>query len=253
MKKKVNLFLFALVAATLVLSTSLNVNVRKSESLDDKVERWRSLNDLQMTEALENDFGQIVKSVSLTRQDIEWLLLHSDSPLITFKPAINASGSFELVVNDFITTSIHSFDSRLTDLENKLSGFKKNEYKLNHENLSPKAKEHLMELQPTIDELERWENATVEERIDAFKANNGDRLRSLRFNKEVLQELISFDELVQTTSFFAISDKNQISMVTMGIDTNGNLMIPQTGIKSSVEYGIFQYVQLCPPFCGKKN
>ena len=249
MKNKVILSVALVALIFSAVSASLAPSIKKENALEENVLRWINIDDSKIIESLQNDEGQVVMSVSLTRQDMEWLLLQTQGPDITFELAIDENGDFGFLVNSIVSTSHHGFQSTLPVLESKLAGFDPTAYQARHANLDPEAKEHLMDLAPTIAEIRSWEQATEEERTKAFIASNGERLRSLSFNKAVYSALLQHEELASVTSFLALNEQKELRFINMGVDKKGDFMLPQSDNEATAKYGIYQYIRPCPPFC----
>ena len=249
MKKLIplSISLVAIICITVFLAMSPSPN--KAEAITAKIERWNNLDRSLIINAVKNVQGETLKSFTFSRAEAEKLLTIDNQADVVYNLAIDQQGSFSFILNSQLVLNESSFGSETPELMKALTYFNSLDYRMSHKQISKDALEHLIDVAPAIKEIERWEMAYDQDLSDAFFTENGMRIRSLSYSSEVLKELLKQSKLESITSFLAINDQDGISLVTMGRDHSGKLMLPNKESNDSFKNSIFNFVAMCPPIC----
>lgn len=246
MKKPFLLSFMAVLTILLIVSFTKPL-VSEKEDFKTKIERWQLIDMEEISSSLYNEELQLLKSITLTKSQIEILLSDPSKEQIELELAIDETGAFQFIINKAVVAGNHSFLSELEDFKEGLKTFDQDVYLTTNETLDPKALEHLIALAPAIEEIENWQSANQSQLVEAFYVNKGTRIRSLSYNREVLEAILAQEHVTSVTSFLALNNEGQISLVSIARDSEENLMIYPTTHKSGV--AIFNFLHPCPPFC----
>ncbi len=210
---------------------------------EEAISRWLNLDDEAVLDGLYNMEGEMLMSASFTNHTLTSLLETSEWPALRFDLAVNHSGKIGFVV-DGKSSTYASYESNLIDFEIGIKGFDPVVYRNQHNGLSSAEMEHLIGYDAALEMIKRWEVATDEQRIESLVTENGQRLNSLSFNKEVFEGLAN-SGTSEIGLILGLNDDFKARLIVVGLDDKGGMLL-NDGITTNA---VYDFSRPCPPTC----
>ncbi len=213
------------------------------------IEEWTSLEEGDLLTSLQSEKGAFLSHINFDRSQIEAALAEEDMPIVEFVLGIDEAGSLTFFVNSQFNGSDKTYNSGTTELKSKMQQFDKESYYKRNEQLPKKSREHIIDLDAAIEMIERWEKSGDSEKIGALVTDNGERLLSLSYNREVFESLLKVKAVSSVSVFTALNEDNDLTLVSIGRDINGNVLIPDRTNPKTKDYLMLDFSKPCPPTC----
>lgn len=95
----------------------------------------------------------------------------------------------------------------------------------------------------------RIDLTTARQWAQNYRTANPDQIRSHYFGRDVLDQILAQPGCIGIRAYYALTDKKEKELLIVGVDSNGNSMLPASPVIMPGENSIMDASFPCPPFC----
>lgn len=174
------------------------------------------------------------------------LVISYNSDKINFSAVgVNTSGT-ELVTFPSVVFIDKDLDNNLLVLKNSLSTITSNNIILSS---------HILKSNLAYDYVQKWQKALNDgAKLNELTSFKNDRIHHFSIKKEVIQDLISIQNVSNIGLFIGVNPENKITTVLGGLNSNNKIIIPISSGNFSTRTGvIYDFALKCPDVCDFNN
>jgi hypothetical protein len=96
---------------------------------------------------------------------------------------------------------------------------------------------------------ERIDLSTARQWAESYRKANPGQVRSHYFGRNVLDQILAQPGCTGVRVYYALNANNEKELLVVGVDNQGNSMLPASPVIVPGDFAIMDYSFPCPPFC----